>query len=70
MVYPNDKEYLMIEILSVIAMLCQINPGETVQAVEKAQIRCQKYYVRCVDRERETSSSSEALKKCILKRDV
>ncbi len=39
----------MFELLTAIALLCQINPGvPAIKPVEKVQLSCQKYYIRCV----------------------
>ncbi len=42
----------MIEILQVIALLCQFNSDRTLDTVHEAQLRCQQKYVACVDAKR------------------
>lgn len=55
-------------LLNAIALLCQIQTGGPTIVVEKAQVVCQKYYVRCT--KRESGVEQERLKKCILTRTV
>lgn len=51
------------EILQTIALLCQLS-GVGVYA-EEAQLRCQKYYVKCLD---PLNAGYKTLAKCILER--
>jgi len=64
----EQGEVIMSTLLSTIALLCQIQTGGPTIVVEKAQVACQKYYVRCV--KRESGNDSERLQKCILTRIV
>ena len=59
----------MLEVLSVIALLCQINPGvQAVKPVEQTQLACQKYYVKCVSES--PGMYDDRVKNCIIKREV
>jgi hypothetical protein len=58
----------MLEIISTIALLCQINPGAT--WAEKAQLSCQKYYVRCVRDGKNGTTLDRRLEKCVLDRKL
>jgi hypothetical protein len=47
---------ISIEILRVVALLCQVNVGSmnvTVDKVREEQIRCHKYYAACLESKKE-----------------
>jgi hypothetical protein len=55
------------EILRTIAFLCTITSGNTAAAnVEKIQLDCQKYYVKCLN----NTSTYRDISKCILDRKL
>jgi hypothetical protein len=55
------------EILRTIAFLCTITSGNTAAAnVEKIQLDCQKYYVKCLS----NTSTYKDISKCILDRKL
>ncbi len=60
----------MIEIIKIIALLCKVSSGvdnvSMVDYIEKNQLKCQKYYIKCVDLS--NSTSFRQLKKCILEK--
>ena len=65
----------MIELFQVIVMLCTINSGaaknKTIIKIEKRQLKCQQYYTKCVDYQRNDFYESDVtlkLKKCILEK--
>ena len=65
----------MLEIIKVIALLCQISPsaGSTgyVEKLDKYQLKCQKEYIRCVTKKNHSRIIlDEALEQCILEREV
>lgn len=63
----------MIDIISAIALLCQVDPGGsayTIMYVDRYQLRCQQEYVRCVQTESPAALSADAVFKCILNRKV
>lgn len=55
------------EILKTIAFLCTITSGNTAATnVEKIQLDCQKYYVKCLN----NTSTYKDISKCILDRKL
>jgi len=55
-------------IVQMIALLCQINIGSmsvTIEKIEKAQLECQKYYVKCIDSKVNMFEDEKKLKECI-----
>lgn len=59
----------MLEIFTTIALLCQLGTGvANIKANEKAQLSCQKYYIRCIDKQKVTVV--ERLHKCLISREI
>lgn len=55
------------EILRTIAFLCTVTSGNTTAVnVEKLQLECQKYYVKCLS----NTSTYKNVSKCILDRKI
>ena len=55
------------EILRTIAFLCTVTSGSTYPAgIEKIQLECQKYYVKCLN----NTSTYKDVSKCILDRKL
>lgn len=59
----------MLELLTTIALLCQTPTGiQSLKPVEKVQLSCQKYYLRCVRNEK--GLLLDRVEKCLLKRVI
>ena len=57
--------------LKTIALLCQITWGGYVVNIEQKQLECQVFYIKCMGEKTDfTTSGSDALKKCVLLRDI
>lgn len=61
------------EMINTIVLLCQLNGGgadsaSLIEYVERKQLRCQQYYVRCLGTE--INSNYKTLSKCIQERKL
>jgi hypothetical protein len=51
------------ELIKTIALLCQLQASKNLEAVEKKQLQCQQYYVKCLDNP--LNANYKTLSKCI-----
>ena len=59
----------MIEILTTIALVCQVGGMTGIDAAERTQLKCQQQLIQCVNKTVTTSISEYAtLKACMLER--
>lgn len=49
--------------IKTIALLCQLKISKDIDLVEKKQLKCQQYYVKCLDNP--LNSNYKTLSKCI-----
>lgn len=58
----------MLEIIKIIALLCQIGGSSTIDRVQDAQKACQQDYIKCIRKNKPYTAmqKSDALEKCIL----
>jgi hypothetical protein len=61
-------EAFMLEVFTVIAALCQMQSSAPIPTVDRAQLSCQQYYVRCFKAER--GNVDDRIEKCIMTRDA
>ena len=61
----------MLEILEIIALLCQLGSGANIQLVQDSQLRCQKEFIKCIDSKDKKGAAwfiEGKLKTCILEK--
>jgi hypothetical protein len=51
------------ELIKAIVLLCQLHASEKIEIVEKKQLQCQQYYVKCLDNP--LNANYKTLSKCI-----
>ena len=56
------------EILKTIVLLCQLNGATEVYHAEKAQLKCQQYYIKCLNGE--SLGAYKDLSKCVAQRKL
>ena len=60
------------EMIKVIAMLCSLNTGADSQYLmnsqSRTQLKCQKYYVRCLRKAQNITVGAKDLSQCILEK--
>ena len=55
----------MLEVITAIALLCQVS-GSYPDTVFKQQLKCQKDYLICINKDKRTVSLSDKLERCIM----
>lgn len=54
------------ELLKTIALLCQLQAGKNLEEIDRKQLKCQQYYVKCL--ENPLNANYKTLSKCIKER--
>ncbi len=57
----------MLELIKIIALLCQLNDSSRGHSSEHDQLTCQKYYIKCVDGGNHFDNGKK-LEECVLKK--